>query len=211
MLRYLATEPLAFVIVHKVDRLVRNRTDGVEINLAIQRAGARLISRTENIGPTPSGMLLHGIMSSIAEFYSQNSAAEIRQRHRDQDPARRDADGGADRLPQRPPDHRRSRSRTVEVDPNRSEHIRWAFDTYATGDIKHLRGRTAVEVRDMGAGALPDGTSSIRLVERMATSQNPSCSGCPAAATVQVSHSLVPLPRSGVADVGFGWFHGLCI
>lgn len=35
------------------------------------------MSVSENIDKTPSGMLLHGIMSSIAEFYSQNLAAEI--------------------------------------------------------------------------------------------------------------------------------------
>ena len=32
---------------------------------------------SENIDETPSGMLLHGIMSSIAEFYSQNLSTEI--------------------------------------------------------------------------------------------------------------------------------------
>ncbi len=56
-----------FVIVHKVDRLARNRADDVTIGLAIRKAGARLVSVTENIDETPSGVLLHGIMSSIAE------------------------------------------------------------------------------------------------------------------------------------------------
>ena len=35
------------------------------------------MSATENIDETPSGMLLHGIMSSIAEFYSVNLANEV--------------------------------------------------------------------------------------------------------------------------------------
>ena len=35
-----------------------------------------LVSATENIDETPSGMLLHGIMSTIAEFYSRNLATE---------------------------------------------------------------------------------------------------------------------------------------
>lgn len=34
-------------------------------------------SCTESIDETPSGMLLHGIMSSIAEFYSRNLANEV--------------------------------------------------------------------------------------------------------------------------------------
>jgi len=59
MLRYLAAEPIAVVLVHKVDWLARNRVDDVEINLAIQQTGAVLVSCTENIDKTPSGMLLH--------------------------------------------------------------------------------------------------------------------------------------------------------
>ncbi|HWU31246.1 MAG TPA: recombinase family protein [Marmoricola sp.] len=61
-----------------LDRLARNRVDDVEINLALRHAGAQLVSVTENIDETPSGMLVHGIMSSIAEFYSRNLATESR-------------------------------------------------------------------------------------------------------------------------------------
>jgi Resolvase, N terminal domain len=42
----------------------------------LTRAGVQLVSCSENIDETPSGMLLHGIMSSIAEFYSRNLATE---------------------------------------------------------------------------------------------------------------------------------------
>ena len=77
MLRYIQDNPVDYVIVHKVDRLARNRADDVAINLAIQKSGAQLVSATENIDDTASGMLLHGIMSSIAEFYSRNLATEV--------------------------------------------------------------------------------------------------------------------------------------
>jgi site-specific DNA recombinase len=77
MLDYVTKNNVDFCIVHKVDRLARNRVDDVEINVALTRAGVRLISATENIDETPSGMLLHGIMSTIAEFYSRNLAAEV--------------------------------------------------------------------------------------------------------------------------------------
>ena len=46
------------------------------IGLAIKKGGAQLVSVTENIDETPSGRLLHGIMATIAEFYSRNLAAE---------------------------------------------------------------------------------------------------------------------------------------
>ena len=70
-------ETIDYVIVHKLDRLARNRADDVEINRAFDEAGVRLVSTSENIDQTPGGMLLHGIMSSIAEFYSRNLANEV--------------------------------------------------------------------------------------------------------------------------------------
>src|SRR5680860_254928 len=77
MLDYVSENQVDYVIVHKVDRLARNRADDVEINQALDKAGVRLVSTTESIDQTPSGMLLHGIMSSIAEFYSRNLANEV--------------------------------------------------------------------------------------------------------------------------------------
>ena len=69
---------VTYVIVHKIDRLARNRADDVTINLALETAGARLVSCTENVDETPSGQLLYGIMSTIAEFYSANLSTEIK-------------------------------------------------------------------------------------------------------------------------------------
>ncbi|MCQ9368885.1 recombinase family protein [Brevibacterium sp. 91QC2O2] len=77
MIEYVKTHPVAYCIVHKVDRLARNRADDVAIHLALKEAGVLLVSATENIDETPSGMLLHGIMSTIAEFYSRNLANEV--------------------------------------------------------------------------------------------------------------------------------------
>ncbi len=65
-----------YVIVHKVDRLARSRQDDVLITLVIRKAGAKLVSTTENIDETASGKLVHGIMATIAEFYSANLGTE---------------------------------------------------------------------------------------------------------------------------------------
>ncbi len=77
MLGFIREQRVSFAIVHKVDRLARNRVDDVEINVALTASGVQLVSCSENIDETPSGMLLHGIMSSIAEFYSRNLANEV--------------------------------------------------------------------------------------------------------------------------------------
>lgn len=66
-----------YVLVHKIDRLARNRADDVEIQLAIERAGARLVSVTESVDDAPSGRLVRNILSDLAEFYSANLATEI--------------------------------------------------------------------------------------------------------------------------------------
>jgi len=123
-----------YIIVHKVDRLARSLHDDVMIGLAIQNAGATLVSVTENIDETPSGRLLHGIMATIAEFYSRNLAAEALKGATEK--AKR---GGT---PYRAPlgyinviKHIDGReARMVEPDPERAPHITWAFKQYATGN-----------------------------------------------------------------------------
>lgn len=77
MLDYVKTHRANYCIVYKVERLARNRLDDVEIHRALMEAGVTLVSATENIDETPSGMLLHGIMSPIAEFYSKYLATEV--------------------------------------------------------------------------------------------------------------------------------------
>jgi site-specific DNA recombinase len=134
MLAFVAEEQVDYVIVHKIDRLARNRVDDVEISLALRKAGATLVSCTENIDETPSGALLHGIMSSIAEFYSRNLANEV-----NKGLIQKAKNGGT---PTKAPigylnvrqfDEGRE-IRTVEIDQERAPLVVWAFKTYATGE-----------------------------------------------------------------------------
>jgi site-specific DNA recombinase len=134
LLDYVAARPVKYVIVHKVDRLARNRADDVAINLALKQAGVELVSVSENIDQTPSGLLLHGIMSSIAEFYSRNLATEVIK-----GTVQKARNGGT---PGRAPigylNIRRMENgrevRTVEIDPERGPLMAWAFEAYATGE-----------------------------------------------------------------------------
>ena len=66
MLERLLQGHVDYVIVHKVDRLARDRADDVAIGLAIHKAGAVLVSASEAVDSTPAGMLLHGIMAAIS-------------------------------------------------------------------------------------------------------------------------------------------------
>ena len=135
MLAFIAATRVQVCLVHKVDRLARNRLDDVHIQQALLEAGVSLVSATESIDETPSGMLVHGIMSSIAEFYSRNLATEVTKGM-----TQKVAQGGT---PMRAPigylnvrrtDEQGREVRTVEIDPERAPLIRWAFETYAKGE-----------------------------------------------------------------------------
>jgi site-specific DNA recombinase len=122
-----------YVICHKVDRLARNRADDVAIGLTIHKAGAVLVSASEQIDESPAGTLLHGIMAAIAEFYSKNLSAEAKKGLYEK--ARRGGTPGY-----APLGYLNSTTRmdgrevkTVVLDSERAPHIQWAFEAYSSG------------------------------------------------------------------------------
>ena len=126
---------IPYVQARKVDRLARNRGDDVAIHLALRDAGVMLVSATENIDETPPGMLLHGIMSTIAEFDSRNLTTEVVKGM-----SQKAASGGT--IGKAPVGYLNALSRDdlgrevrgVEIDEQRAPHIRWAFAGYASND-----------------------------------------------------------------------------
>ena len=140
---------IAAVIVHKVDRLARNRADDVAIVMRIRAAGAQLVSATENIDETPSGLLLHGIMSSIAEFYSRNLATEIIKGS-----TQKAKKGGT---PFRAPiGYLNARDwvdgreiRTITIDPERAPLVKLAFDLYSSGHYSLIDLAAILEARGL--------------------------------------------------------------
>ena len=160
LLQYVTNQGVDFVIVHKVDRLARNRYDDAVITAQLQAAGARLVSVTENIDQTPSGLLLHGIMSSIAEFYSRNLAHEVVKGTQQKVSA-----GGTPHVA--PVGYLNIRelidgreSRTVVVDDERAPLVRCAFEAYATGD--YTLSQLADELRDRGLTQRPTASRAAR-------------------------------------------------
>jgi site-specific DNA recombinase len=123
-----------YVIVHKIDRLARNRADDIAINLLLKKHGVTLISCTENIDDTPSGRLLYGLMAEIAQFYSGNLAQEVMKGL-----LRKAEEGGTPfRAPLGYTNRREARDGAeyswVELDHERAEIIRWCLAEYATGE-----------------------------------------------------------------------------
>ncbi|GAB3598492.1 hypothetical protein GCM10027408_14660 [Microbacterium tumbae] len=149
MLTYLQEHPVDYVIVHKLDRLARSRADDVAITQAVHAAGARVVSSTEGIDTTPNGVLLHGIMASIAEFYSRNLAQEVMKGMRQKaiqggTPGR--APIGYLNIRRQTEDGREYRA--IQLDHERAPHIAWAFDVYAAGEWSVAQ--LATTLRDRG-------------------------------------------------------------
>ena len=175
MLRYLeeaiaSGETIDYVIVHKLDRLARNRADDVVLNQRFDELGTRLISTSENIDQTPGGMLLHGIMASISEFYSNNLSSEVKKGL-----SEKARNGGC--IGKAPLGYRNTtttsngrEAHVATIDPDRAELITWAFDAYATGRYT-LKSLTA-ELQDRGlatqaTASLPSRPVSAQSLHRI--------------------------------------------
>ena len=135
MLAYVRENQVDYCVVHKLDRLARSRADDVSIHFALKQAGVTLVSTSENIDETPSGMLMHGIMSSIAEFYSRNLANEVTKGM----VQKASIGGTVSRAPLgyknvHVTDELGRVNRSVDIDADRAHLVTWAFYRYAEGD-----------------------------------------------------------------------------
>jgi site-specific DNA recombinase len=134
MLKELPTLGVKYLIVHKVDRLARNRLDDATLYQKLVGMGIKLVSASENIDETPAGQLMHGMLATFAEYYSNNLATEIMKGLR-----RKHEQGGT---PFKPPIGYLSKRellgaqdiRSVIVDPVRAPLVKLAFTLYSTGE-----------------------------------------------------------------------------
>jgi site-specific DNA recombinase len=165
VLAYIQEHPVDYVIVHKLDRLARSRADDIAITQAIRDTGARRISSTESTDSSPNGTLLHGIMASIAEFYSRNLAQEVMKGMRQKviqggTPSR--APLGYLNVRDQTDDGREFR--TVSVDIERAPHVIWAFESYATGEWSVAQLVAALEERGLRTRPTPSRPSAVPTV-----------------------------------------------
>ena len=154
MIQYVKANKVSYCIASKVDQVAHNRADDVSIHLALQQCGVMIISATENIDERPSGMLPHRSMSSIAEFYSHNLTIEVA-KGMNQKAICGGTNGMAliGYLNVRTRDELGRELHTIELDPERTPMIEWAFKAYTSGDcsINQLYG----ELTTRGRRSLP--------------------------------------------------------
>ncbi len=122
------------VIVYKLSRMNRNRFDDAIVMNKLGELGVSLISATENIDDSPVGQLVHGVLASINQYQSAELSADIRYKM-----GEKAKKGGT--LGRAPLGYRNvidrfdgHEVRTVELDPERAELVRIAFELYATGE-----------------------------------------------------------------------------
>lgn len=59
-----------FVLVYQLDRFARNRYDSATYKAKLKKNGVRVLSAKENITDDASGILIEGVLESMAEYYS---------------------------------------------------------------------------------------------------------------------------------------------
>ena len=71
------------VIVWKLDRFARNRYDSAIYKAKLKKYGIRVVSVMERIQDNPEGIILEGMLESMAEYYSANLAVNIKRGQRE--------------------------------------------------------------------------------------------------------------------------------
>lgn len=59
-----------YVLVYQLDRFARNRYDSANYKAKLKKNGVRVLSAKENITEDASGILVEGMLESMAEYYS---------------------------------------------------------------------------------------------------------------------------------------------
>lgn len=65
------------ILVYQLDRFARNRYDSAIYKAKLKKNGVRVLSAKENITDDASGILIEGVLESMAEYYSVELAQKI--------------------------------------------------------------------------------------------------------------------------------------
>lgn len=114
------------VIVWKLDRFARNRYDSAMYRNKLKKCGVKLVSAMENISDSPEGIILEGLMESLAEYYSANLSENVKRGLYDSALERKMLNNNV--FGYRPgPDGK------YEIDPETAPIVRRIFNEYASG------------------------------------------------------------------------------
>ena len=83
MIRDAQKKQFEAVIVWKLDRFARNRYDSAVYKSRLKKCGVRVLSAMENVTDSPEGIILEGLLESMAEYYSANLSVNVRRGQRE--------------------------------------------------------------------------------------------------------------------------------
>ncbi len=66
------------VLVYQLDRFARNRYDSAVNKAILRKNGVRVVSSRENITDDASGILVEGVLESLAEYFSAELSQKVR-------------------------------------------------------------------------------------------------------------------------------------
>ena len=122
------------VLVWKLDRFARDRYDSAHYKHILKKNGVKVLSVTEPIADGPEGIILEGLLESMAEYYSAELSQKI---HRGQtDNALKCLSNGGSI----PLGYKLGENRMLEIDPMTAPIVQEIFRRYAEGEtIKEIR------------------------------------------------------------------------
>jgi DNA invertase Pin-like site-specific DNA recombinase len=78
MIRDSAQRRFDFVLVYSLDRFARDRYDNAIYKARLKKHGIRVVSATESISDDPAGIMVEGVLESMAEYYSAELSQKVR-------------------------------------------------------------------------------------------------------------------------------------
>ncbi len=136
---------ISVVVVHKLDRFARNTQDHMQLRGVLAAMGVTLRSATEPTDDTSPGRFMETIFAAVAQFDNDIRA------DRSSNGMRQKLENGYWTFP--PPlgyiaGKDRQGNKSIVLDPERAELVRWAFERFSTG--LHTRQQVLREVTIRG-------------------------------------------------------------
>ncbi len=116
------------VLVWKLDRFSRNRTDSAMNKVILKKNGVRVVSAKENIADGPEGIILESMLEGMAEYYSAELAEKVK-RGMTENALKGKYNGG-----QLAYGYRIDADGYYQIDPNTAPVVLEIFTRYANGE-----------------------------------------------------------------------------
>lgn len=115
-----------YVLVYQLDRFARNRYDSANYKAKLKKNGVRVLSARENISEDASGILIEGVLESMAEYYSAELSQKVKRGMRETR-SKGNFTGGFIIYGYKVENHK------VVIDQDKAETVKFIYEQYAMG------------------------------------------------------------------------------